>query len=469
VRSSLTRSPVSLLAPLLVAVVETAVVAPLLALLDAIADRDGIARPPVAIVLGVIGLFAYALTGVLQRREIGLRALQGVLIGGAVIFALFAPIAQGLGSFWNPVDMSVVILAAIAAVVAWWRGMQYGSDPEPFSAERLNTLVKVGWVALVLQAVLIATIDGGRGDAAASELGIAMPVAAAAGLILLALGQIEQARINASRRGGRAPERRGWLTYAVIFVAVLLVIAALGSALFGDEVNWILTPLSLLVRGVAFVVTWILIGIAFVFFILLYPLIWLIRQLRAEPPEQQTQEAGGSGAIEQIVNEGSEGLPDIVQSAVQVGSVVLIIAIALVALALTMRRVRKQADVDTAEEERESLWSRELALSQLKDLFRRDHEDGLDRIDLNRPPGSVRETYRALQALAQRDGVGRRASETPAEFGRRLGVAWPGQATAIADLTRRYERVRYAGSPDEPEIEAARRAWSSILTARESD
>jgi hypothetical protein len=393
--------------------------------------------------------------------------LQLVLVAGAVILAIAAPVAQGLGSFWSPADLSVVILAAAAAVIAWWRGMQYGSDPEPFSAERMNTLVKIAWLALVVQAVMIATIDGAPGDPAGDALRIAMPVAAAAGLMLLALGQVEQARISAARRGGRAPERRGWLTYAAIFAVVLLVIAGLGSALFGDEASWILTPLSLLVRGVAFVLTWVLIGIAFVIFILLYPLIWLLRRLRADPPEQQAQEVGGSNMLEEVVNEGSQGLPDAVQSAVQIGSVVLIIVAVLVALALTMRRVRKQADVDTADEERESLWSRDLALSQLKGMFRRDHGDELDRIDLKRPPRTVREAYRAMQALAQREGVARRPAETPAEFGRRLEQAWPGQAAAIGDLTRRYERVRYAGASDEPELDAARRAWSTILSARE--
>ncbi|MEZ4623601.1 MAG: hypothetical protein R2843_02065 [Thermomicrobiales bacterium] len=41
---------------------------------------------------------------------------------------------------------------------------------------------------------------------ATDALRVAMPVAVVAGLVLLALGQIEQARIIAARRGGRAPD-----------------------------------------------------------------------------------------------------------------------------------------------------------------------------------------------------------------------------------------------------------------------
>ena len=53
-------------------------------------------------------------------------------------------------------------------------------------------------------------------------------------------------------------------------------------------------------------------------------------------------------------------------------------------------------------------------------------------------------------------------AETPAEFSRRLGAAWPGDARDIADLTRRYERVRYGGESDEVDRGAAQQAWSVI-------
>lgn len=464
------RSPVNLLAPLLTAVVETAVAAPLLALLDAVADRSGVSSPPSAFALGIIGLLAYGLTRWLQRREISLRALQGVLLGGVVVLALVAPMAQGLGNLWNPGAPGVVVLASTAAAIAWWRGMRYGGDPEPFSAEGLNTLVKVAWVVLVAQVLLVTTLDGERGDVVVDALRIAMPVAAGAGLMLLAIGQIEQARINSARRGGRAPERKGWMLYAALFAVTLLVLVTLGSALFGgDATNWILAPLGWLVRCVVFVVTWILIAVAAVLFLLFYPIYWLLRHFRSDTQPQDEQQQGAFGPMQRIVEERGDGLPESLQTAIEIGAVVLIIAAVLVALALTMRRVRAQADVDAGDEERESLWSRELAMSQLKGIFRREHGEALDRIDLRQPPRSVREAYRALQALAHRDGVPRREAETPAEFNRRLALAWPGEAAAITDLTRRYERVRYGAAPDEPELPAARQSWDVILQARNTD
>ena len=463
------RSPASIFAPILVAIVETAVVAPLLALLDELFDRDGASASPNVILLGVVGLIAFAATRWLQRQQVSLRVLQLLLISGIALVAVTAPIVQDFGPLWNPDEPAVAILASVAAAIAWWRGMQYGSDPEPFGADRITTLVKVSWVALVAQVLLIATADGAAADAATDALRVAMPVAVVAGLVLLALGQIEQARVIAARRGGRAPERRGWMTYAFVFAIGLLLIAVLGSAVLGDTANWVLEPLGWLLNGVIFVLSWVLYGVVYAIFILLYPLIWLLERLRADPQPQEAQTQGEVGRLEEVVNNGADGLPAALQTAIEIGAVVLLIAIVLVGLALTLRRVRPLAEVDVADEERESLWSRDLAMTQLKGMFRRGHDDAIDRIDLRRPPASVRDAYRALQALAQRDGVPRREAETPAEFSRRLSFAWPGQAAAIGRLTRSYERVRYGGAPDDAELAAARDSWQAILQSRSSD
>jgi type II secretory pathway pseudopilin PulG len=194
-----------------------------------------------------------------------------------------------------------------------------------------------------------------------------------------------------------------------------------------------------------------------------------LRRLRADPLEQEQESEGELGGFEQIVNDGTNGLPDAVQTAIQIGAIVLVIAIVLLLLALTMRRVRSQPEADTASEERESLWSRDLAMSQLRNLFKRGDQDALDRIDLRRTPPTVRDAYRALQALAAREGTPRLEAETPSAFGSRLARAWPEQAAAIMELTRRYERVRYGETPDDAERATALQAWSTIVAARNRD
>jgi type II secretory pathway pseudopilin PulG len=413
--------------------------APLLALFDAFIDQDGRSSAPNPVVIGLAGLLAFGLTRWLGRRGLSLRAMRIALVLGAVIAVLTLVPAQELGSVWNPDALGVMVLASLALVIAWWRGLSYGADPEPFTPDRLNGLVKLAWIALAALVVLTAAINGFDTEPAERVLLVAMPVAAVAGMVLLALGQVEQARINARKRGGRAPERRGWLIFATVFAVLLLIVATLGSAILGgDAAGWVLTPLGYLLRGVTFVLEYLIIGIALIFFVLFYPLFWLLRQLRSDEPQQQQEQQGGSGELEQLVREGGDGLPDAVQTAAQIGAVVLVIAVVGVLLAISLRKYRRPPESDDSEEERESLWSRDLATAQLKGLFRRgDHATGPDRIDLSQPPPTVRDAYRALQALAIRDGVPREASETPAEFAARLRRAWPSPANTSLRTTRR--------------------------------
>jgi hypothetical protein len=467
--SSLWRSPARFLLPLLAAAVETAVAAPLLALIAVAADQDDRSPSPNPVVLGVVGLVAFGLARALAGRESTLRRMRVVMVLGVVIAVLLLVPAQGLGAVWQPVEPGVMVLGALAIVVAWWRGLNFGIDPEPFTPDRLNGLVKLAWILLAAQVVLVAAINGLDTGPAERALRIAMPIAAVAGMVLLALGQLEQARINARKRGGRAPERRGWLIFATAFAVLILIIATLGSAILGgDAATWVLAPLGWLLRAVTFVIEYLVIGLALIFFVLFYPLFWLLQKLRSDNPQDQQEQGGVPGQMEQMVREGGEGLPDAVQTAIQIGAVVLVIAVVVLLLALSLRKYRRPAELDDSEEERESLWSRDLAAAQLRNLFRRgDHAAGPDRIDLTRPPATVRDAYRALQALASRDGIGRKESETPAEFSERLGSAWPALAREVNDLTARYERVRYGEAPDEPDLDGARRDWDVIWQARQ--
>ncbi len=470
--SSPWRSPVRLLLPallpLLAAAVETAVAAPLLALLAEFVDQDEQATSPHPLALAIAGLSAFGLVRLLARREVGMRAMQaGIVLGAAFALLVLIP-AQGLGPVWNPESPGMMVLAAIALVIAWWRGISDGGDPEPFTPDRLNGLVKFAWIALAGQVVLVAAIDGLDTEPAEQALRVAMPVAAIAGMVLLALGQIEQARANARKRGGRAPERGGWLIFATGFAILLLIIASLGSAILGgDAADWVLTPLGYLLRAITFVIEYLIIGLALIFFVLFYPLFWLLQKLRSDQPQEQQEQAGGAGQMEQLVREGGDGLPDGVQSAIQIGAVVLVIVVVALLLALSLRKFRRPPESDDSDEERESLWSRDLATAQLRNLFRRgEHATGPDRLDLTQPPSTVRDAYRALQALAHRDGVPRKDSETPAEFAARLRMAWPSLAAEIGELTGRYERVRYGDAADAPDLAGAQRAWGAIWAAR---
>ena len=318
---------------------------------------------------------------------------------------------------------------------------------------------------------LAAVINGFDTQPALDAARLAVPVAAICGLVLLALGQVEQTRRSALRRGGRAPERKSWLLFAIGFAVFLVLLASLGSAVLGgDAGNGLLTVLGFVFGLVLTLFSYLVLALALVFYVLLYPVIWLLNKAINKQEDQKTPpQQIADGGLREIIQSNGDSMPDWVRITLIVVAIIIVVAIVVLILFTALRRFRPATVSDDGEEERESLWSRDLAAAQLRNLFRRNrHGAGVERIDLRATPPTVRDAYRALQALAARDGVPRKPFETPAEFARRLSRVWPAEAQEIADLTSRYERVRYAGGIDEADRADAQQSWGSIWEKRSS-
>ena len=466
--SRLFRSPADWALPLLVAAIETAAAAPLVALIDAFLDDKEVVADIFIPALGIVGLIAFFSTRLLARKALGLRVSRVIMLVAWLVVTLVWIGLLRFGGIGDADARPVIIFTGLLSLLAWWRGIGYGVDPAPFLPDRLSRLVRNAWILLAIGIFLAAVINGFDTKPALDAARTAVPVAAIGGLMLLALGQIEATRRAARARGGRAPARRGWLIFALGFALALMLIASLGSAVLGGESgNLLLTALGFVLNGVLFVFSYIALALAIVFYVLLYPLIWVLRRGADKQPDQNQQQGVTDTTLDQIVKSNGDALPDWVRITLIVVAVVIVAVVVTLLLFSALRRFRPMAETSDGDEERESVWSRDLARSQLRNLFRRSHGDGgPERIDLNATPPTVRDAYRALQALAVRDGVPRKPAETPAEFSRRLGAAWPGDAHDIADLTRRYERVRYGGESDEIDRGAAQGAWRAIWGRR---
>jgi hypothetical protein len=76
----------------------------------------------------------------------------------------------------------------------------------------------------------------------------------------------------------------------------------------------------------------------------------------------------------------------------------------------------------------------------------------------HRPRDAVAESYAELTAWARDAGIGRRRSETPAAYARRLHGDFAADADPLVELTGLFERAEYApAEPHEDEAAAARR------------
>jgi uncharacterized membrane protein len=464
-------SLVELLLPLLVAAVETAAIAPLVALIDSFLDDQDQFTAVFVPAMAAIGLIGFFSTRWMARAGIGLRLAKGLTIFGWLAVTLVWIESQHIGGLTNQDALPQLILIGVLSLLAWWRGLGYGSDPEPFLPERLTRVVQGSWAMLAAGLFLAAVINGFDTQPALDAARLAVPVAAICGLVLLALGQVEQTRRSALRRGGRAPERKSWLLFAVGFAVVLVLLASLGSAVLGgDAGNGLLTVLGFVFGLVLTLFSYLVLALALVFYVLLYPVIWLLNKAINKQEDQKTPpQQIADGGLREIIQSNGDSMPDWVRITLIVVAIIIVVAIVVLILFTALRRFRPATVSDDGEEERESLWSRDLAAAQLRNLFRRNrHGAGVERIDLRATPPTVRDAYRALQALAARDGVPRKPFETPAEFARRLSRVWPAEAQEIADLTSRYERVRYAGGIDEADRADAQQSWGSIWEKRSS-
>lgn len=484
-RALRSRWAADLLLPALVAVVEAAAVAPALYLAGGAAGPDGAARVPWPAALAVVGLAAFWSTRWLAAlgTTVGVARLCSLLLWTVATLAWLgaqyeAPhgaagmLPNAVTDLGQPLTSGAPLLVTVAlALVAWRRGLGYGSEPDPFSPERLRLLVRTAF-ALLAAALTVAAL--GRysfGRAALAAGRAAVPLAVICGLLAVAAGQLEQARRQAERRQGRAPGRGSWLAFAVSAAALVVLVSILVGGLLGDDV-WraLYTPVVTALGWLSTALLDLLIALAVVLFVVIYyPLAWVVHHIfgggavtgsRQQPPRKPPD-------FSQLAEATQRNMPPELTFALRGLSVAVVVAVLVLVLLSALRRYRTFWRDEEVDEQRESLWSRDLALAQLRRAFARQRAPRVDRaaIDLTRLPASVREAYRYLGVLAQRRGVERGLAESASDFSRRLADSWPEVGGPIDDLTARYLRVRYGEEPDEQDRVAARAAWETVRSA----
>lgn len=477
----------NLLVPVLVATVETAAVTPLLFLLGGWLGMSSVTAPW-APLLGLLGLSAFWSTRALDRWD--------VAVGRARIVSLFLWLLLTLGwlvaqyeARWGfpgafvqlrddlarPGTAGAPLLLTIAGTfLAWRRGLAYGAEPDPFPPERLRTVAR-GAFAILATTILVATLSAGPGGAQAlAGARLAVLLGVLAGLLAIAVGQLEHARRQALRRQGRAPNLNGWLLFALGVAFMVLSIAVLLGGVLNQEVWRLLyAPVLVGLRWLATALFYALLAIAFAFFMVLYPFVWLAHHLLGSgtAAEQQRPAPFQPPDFAQFNQQAQRSLPPEIVATLRGALLLATLALVLGLLLSALRRYQTLRHDEEVDEQRESLWSRDVLLGQLRRLVSRDHapETNAATIELTWTPASVREAYRMLSVLAHRESVGRQPGESASDFARRLELIWPDAAMPLADLTDRYLRVRYGEQPDALHREPARTDWGVIWRTRRQE
>lgn len=482
-RSLVSRWPGELLLPVLVAIVETGTVTPALVLLTGFVLGPSPVWAPWPPALGLLGLLAFWSTRWLASQvvDVGVARVWSLLLwAGVTLLWLIAQHERQWGlagavphlvrDLARPLSGGAPLVATtVLALLSWRRGLSYGSDPAPFNAERLRGLTRGAFIVLAAT-IAVATVSGAATNALASAR-LAVPLVVTAGLLAVAAGQLETARLRAVLRHGRAPGRGGWLAFAGGAALLTLLAAFVVSDPLGQDHWQALAAVVLVgVRWASAALIWLLVAVAFLMFLMIYPVIWFIQAATGNQRAGQDTKTQPFTPPDfpRFTEQVQRGLPSDVTRFLNGLSAAAIVALAVLILLSALRRYRTNRHATLVDEDRESLWSRELVLGQLRAAIRRRRTEpaSTDSSHLGRTPASVREAFRALSFLAQQHGLGRRVAESASSYSQRLVAAWPDTASAIEDLTARYLRVRYGEWTVAADNERARADWEAVRQAR---
>jgi hypothetical protein len=289
-----------------------------------------------------------------------------------------------------------------------------------------------------------------------------------ASLLCIALARAEE--VAQQYGGDQAPFRLGWLA-AVVLASLLVLTLAGGLALVltGENVVTVLRPVALVLR-------FIILGVAYVIGWVIFLLLSLIFRLFLSDIDFELFEPEITPLVFDSPLETGPVTPLLTPqqlTLLRVGGVGVGILFVLLVVILTLVGLQAR-DEGREGSERESVW----------EGFRLDRGLGRWRQRLREAGAAVgdalagrwlaaltiRRIYAQLCAWAARAGYPRARYETPYEYLKTLQAAFPRRRQDLARVTRAYVAVRYGEVPERvEELEAVREAWERIRRPAEGE
>jgi hypothetical protein len=371
-------------------------------------------------------------------------------LGDWRLLAGWGALLEQIVSFGRTRDSSAYVVL-LGALYAFWRGTRL----ETAESQRLRL-----WFGRALLALLLVLGLGTLGitspETVTSVTGELL-VFFASGLVALSL---VHALEQASRKGGR-PDWRGF-GVVITTVGVLLALALLIGLLLGREAGQAAVAI-----GQTLIVVLVALTAPLALLVLL-PLHWLLNLAGlSDAMALLSERIERLQAVQRPFGDQPGGL--MVWIGVLISIVAWLLPLALL-LGLYLLLRRRGARRQTADEERESVWSWSGARGDLRGLLgrRRPPADGGLRAALARlrgpdPVSRIRRSYIRLLLLGEARERPRPPASTPREYAARSADALSDDADALSALTHTYELARYhpeAATPDD--AARAEQAWGAI-------
>ena len=474
-RAWLNSNWLDLLISVLVAIIDVAIIAPWILLLLISTGEEGM-HPLVPIGVGVIGVVSFWVARQLLQQSWDLAAMRMVSLGVwiAMVIVWFGLVTDaGLAAPLQLIDRlfgfdTAALGLLLLGAAGWWRGLWLASTEDLFESEFVRAAL-IRTVALQVSVLVVAALFWDDASSPVQSLAAFMvPLGFAACLITATAIQVRTARLNIRAELDQRLPGRGWLAVGAGISGGILLIAALIAGTAGRE-GWQLAiwPIVQILRGLNWLLDWVILVLALIGYVLLLPLFWLVSRL-IEDAEQEdfVQEVAEDPVFEQdeLIGD-SDLIPEPVLQVMQWVVVAVFIGLAIWFAMRQLKRLQRKQSGQGESEVRESVFSSEALMSDLKGMLsglRQSWMSRRSRFNLRREPDSVRDAYQHVIVHAGRQGVPRDERETPRQYAARISEYEPGVHDPVDDLTERYLRARYGDLTSDEDVRIAREDWLAI-------
>ncbi|NJM41620.1 MAG: DUF4129 domain-containing protein [Anaerolineae bacterium] len=368
------------------------------------------------------------------------RAVQGMYLAAYLPILLISLVLLNI-------NMLGLVLAALLALLVWWRGLTLGQSH--LSPQEARTHF---WLGLGLVTVLLAF------DYKLTRIGLLMGLALL-GLLALMLSQFNTI-VQHNDISPRALTRPAWRKALGLVLLAAFGLIALDAVLLNSEVAaWVVqTALTLIIIPITLVVGFILMllqrlipfGLLDNLGALLQRFMLGLQSLQRNllPPDEEATEAAQNAAP--IVD------PQLVLFGLVLG--IIVIVLLLLAGGMGLRRAAKR---------RREIDAMPTAYTSAPDNDNETEEDapGFLRQTFSRwfAAATIRLIYARMSREAAKRGFERKPSQTTQEFLPALQLAFPGGEADAQVISNAYEAAHYGQVPDSAQqLAAIREAWQRV-------
>jgi hypothetical protein len=433
-------------------------------------------------------LGVYALTRWLARRSLSRKWLTSLLVLGWLFTLLdtwYIRLYATFGLPWDGRWLAVLVVngtsdstllaptlgIALLVTYLWWRGTRLGQTNIAFDA--ISRTFKIGFAALIAAVLLVGTVSEAARVDLSVRLGLALLVFLFAGLASLSLARLaEIQRRNRERGHAQVSPTRSWVLAMLALSGALVLVLFSVEQVFSYQ-SW-LAFLQPVLDGIGTLLGWVVVALGYLLYWIVSPVARFIASLVAQGKQQEKNQPPQQipPGLQNSLNHNSGSLARDWVVAAEVVLVVVAVLVLLWVIIRTLRQIQARKPDSDVDEERESLDATRMLAAQLRALLaslaaRFQRKGAQARLPLQQG-SAIRMLYRRILRQAAAQGLGRRVSETPEEFARRLAPALaqpapqPALEADLAALTAAYEAARYGEQEPSPaqvealNVEAAR-------------